>query len=455
MINHTIVKKIITSCITILCSIGYYLTCVAAPQPTDDSILQIVPLQSDNNETLQIKSLVPSTLSSQGSLWPQLSHQFQLIQRYSKRTEVKDAVEWFLDRQGLLNQVLTNARPYLYYIYQQVKRRNLPGELALLPMIESGFDPLAYSNRTATGLWQMMPTTAVDLGSDISWWYDTRRDTITSTQYALQYLQQLHARYHDWLLAIAAYNVGQGRVQQAIDYNRSVGKDTDFWSLPLPTETKNYIPRLLALAQIISHMRSYDVLLPTVANAPYFYIVPIKSQITLTQVANLTNVDESLIQRLNPGLRRWATPPHMTYHLLVPASSAKKFQAGIKRLAGKEKITWIYHEVRTGETLTSIAKNYYTTAQVLRKANGLTKHEKITTGQGMLVPIRLHEKFDTSIKLIKMSDVALPSEEATQRMHENQTNDASQSNLGQQIRKDDNLKTILDKLYSSRHKSSD
>jgi LysM repeat protein len=134
---------------------------------------------------------------------------------------------------------------------------------------------------------------------------------------------------------------------------------------------------------------------------------------------------------------------------LVPASHAKKFQSSIKKLAGKEQITWIYHEVRSGETLNNIAKNYYTSTQVLRKANGLTTSDKIAIGQGILVPIRLHQTFDTSIKPIKITDVELPSEEASQRMHETRTQGADQSNLGQQIRKDDSLKTILDKLYSS------
>jgi membrane-bound lytic murein transglycosylase D len=133
----------------------------------------------------------------------------------------------------------------------------------------------------------MMPTTAVDLGLNINWWYDTRRDTVVSTQYALRYLEQLHNRFHDWLLALAAYDVGQGRVQKAIQYNRSVGKKTDFWSLPLPAETKNYIPKLLALAQIIAHSATYGISLPDIANKPYFAIIPVKSQITLTQVANL------------------------------------------------------------------------------------------------------------------------------------------------------------------------
>jgi membrane-bound lytic murein transglycosylase D len=443
MIAHYITKNIIVLCMMltgmITCSYAQ-----AAVQYADNANLTITPLQ--------VKTLVPTTVQKD-SLWPHLTQRFQLAQRYSGQREVQGAVQWFLKRKGLLNQVLSNSRPYLYYIYQQIKQQNLPGELALLPMIESGFDPMAYSNRTATGLWQMMPTTAVDLGSDISWWYDTRRDTITSTQYALQYLKQLYNHYHDWLLAIAAYNLGQGRIQQAINYNKSVGKKTDFWSLSLPSETKNYIPRLLALAQIIAHAKNYGISLPDIADEPYFAIIPIQSQITLTQVARLANVDESLIQQLNPGLRRWATPPHMTYHLLVPAPSAQDFQSGIKKLTGKEKITWIYHEVRTGETLNSIAKNYYTSAQVLRKANGLTSNEKIFIGQGMLVPIRLHRKFDTTIKPISIADVALPSEEAAKRMQENRTQRKTSSNLGQQIRKDDSLKTIIDKLYSAQEKS--
>jgi membrane-bound lytic murein transglycosylase D len=447
-------KNVIAAFMLLFCL--YFPYSLASVKLSDYSTLQIVALPSQNNQTLQIKALVPTANNTyQRSLWPQLSRQFELIQRYNQRTEVKNAVQWFLRQKTLLNQVLTNARPYLYYVYQQLKQQNLPGELALLPMIESGFNPMAYSNRTATGLWQMMPTTAVDLGSDISWWYDTRRDTIISTQYALQYLKQLHHHYKDWLLAIAAYNVGQGRIQQAINYNKSVGKKTDFWSLPLPRETRNYIPRLLALAQIIAHARTYNVFLPKISNAPYFSIIPIQSQITLTQVARLTDVDESRIQQLNPGLRRWATPPGMNYNLLVPSASAKKFESGIKKLAGKEKITWIYHEVRTGETLANIARNYHTTTQVLRKANGFAQREKVTNGQGILVPIRLHEKFDTSIKPIKLSDVALPSDEATKRMNEHKEQNNHQSNLGQQIRKDDSLKTIITKLYSTQNQSTD
>ena len=445
MVNVTN-KRIVTLFTVILLLVNCRYS-MAAVQQSNNHQLHMTGL-SPFNQTLQIKALVPP-ISPSESIWPQLREEFQLIQQYNQRSAVKNAIQWFLHNKGLLNQVLENANPYLYYISQQIKQQHLPGELALLPMVESGYNPFAYSNRTATGLWQIMPTTALYLGLKINWWYDARRDTVVSTEYALRYLEQLHNRFHDWLLALAAYDLGQGRIEQAIQYNKSVGKKTDFWSLSLPSETKNYIPKLLALAQIIDHPSLYGISLPTIANKPYFAIIPIKSQITLTEAANLANVDEDTIQQLNPGLRRWATSPNTTYHLLVPASHAKAFEERVKKLAGKEQITWIYHDVRSGETLHNIARNYYTSSQVLRKANGLTTHDTIAIGQGILVPVRLHQTFDTSIKPIKITDVELPSEETTQRMHETRMHNTNQSNLGQKIRKDDTLKTIVDKLYSS------
>jgi membrane-bound lytic murein transglycosylase D len=383
-------------------------------------------------------------------IWSSVTRQFRLLPQYQKYTAVSRSVSWFLKKQDLLTKVIENSAPYIYYVLAQVKKNNLPSELALLPMIESGYDPYAYSNRTATGLWQMMPTTAADLGSEISWWYDARRDTVISTQYALQYLRQLHHQFQDWLLAIAAYNVGPARIERAIRQNKKAGKKTDFWSLPLPQDTKCYIPNLLALAQIIAHPNEYNITLPNIPNKPYFSIIPIQSQITLTQTADLANTSESAIQVLNPGLRRWAAPPNTAYNLLIPAQQAKNFKTAIQKLQGKEQITWIYHEVRSGETLKSIAKNYYTTTSVLKKANGLSTGNHLAQGQGLLVPIRLHEKFTLSSAPINLKDAALPSEKTAQKIQKNQHAPGKEAvNLGQQIRKDDSLKTILGKLYAS------
>ena len=321
----------------------------------------------------------------------------------------------------------------------------MPAELALVPMIESGYDPFAYSSKGATGIWQMMPTTAASFGLTMDWWYDARRDTIASTQYALNYLNQLHTDFHDWLLAMAAYDAGQGAIEQAIQYNQNLGKATDFWSLPLAYETKSYVPKLLALAAIIANPDAYHVQLPAIADASYFSVIPLPSQITLTQAAQLADVSESVIQQLNPGLRRWATESGQAYDLLIPMSSAKDFKEHMKVLFGHEQVTWTYHEVRVGDTLQNIAENYHTTVNVLQKANGLKSEESVSVGEGILVPLWLHHKFGES----QTVRIVLPNSEAAEALRANSSQQDENDNLGQQIRKDDSLKTILNKLYPS------
>jgi len=392
----------------------------------------------------QIK--MPVIHQNSSLIWGALHSHFKLGQ-YVNQPSVQYSIKWFLNHRSLLNKILENSRPYLYYVYQQTQKRHMPAELALIPMIESGYDPFAYSARGATGIWQMMPTTAASFGLKMNWWYDARRDTIASTQYALNYFKQLHKTFRDWLLAIAAYDAGQGTIEQAIQYNQKIGKSMDFWSLPLPYETKSYVPKLLALAAIISNPDRYHVKLPAIYDTPYFSVISGSSQITLTQAAHLSGVKESTIQKLNPGLRRWATKPDATYNLLVPKDKAKIFKKHIKALLGHEQVTWNYHEVRTGDTLKSIAGNYHTTMNVLQKANGLKAGETVSEGQGILVPLWLHQKFGE--KANQTVHIALPNNAAAQRLRQNSMQKNASNNLGQQIRKDDSLKTILSKLYPS------
>lgn len=352
------------------------------------------------------------------SLWPVLTAHFALGD-YSNRPEVRHEIMFFLSRRGILNEMLRNSVPYIYYVYQQTQQRNMPAEFALLPLVESGYDPFAYSQAGATGLWQMMPGTASSFGLDINWWYDSRRDTIVSTQSALNFLCSLHDVLHNWLLAAAAYDVGSGAVQAAQQYNQRNYRDVNFWDLPLPQETRDYVPRLLALAEIIKNPQEYGVQLPTVPNRPYFAAVNLNFQIDLAEASHFSHVSVDTIHRLNPGLLRWATNSNGIYTLLVPYDKSEIFMKNLHAVAGKEHISWQYHEIRNRETLASIAKNYHTTVDLLAQVNDLSS-ETLTPNQGLLVPLYLHRTYAspvmTGVQVSPMTSSANPKDNDSLKM---------------------------------------
>ncbi|AIT63242.1 Membrane-bound lytic murein transglycosylase D [Coxiella burnetii str. Namibia] len=356
------------------------------------------------------------------NLWPIMTARFALADE-SKRPEVRHELMWFLSHPQTLHQMLTNAIPYIYYVYQQTQQRHMPAEFALMPMLESGYNPFAYSNAGATGLWQMMPGTASSFGLEINWWYDGRRDTVVSTQAALNYLCRLHGSFQNWILATAAYDAGMGAVRAAQQYNQREGQSVNFWNLPLPQETRDYVPKLLALAIIIKHAAYYHVKLPYIPARPYFFAVNMNSQIDRAEAARRAGVSSSVIRQLNPAMRRWASDPDGVYTLLIPYEKREVFQRNLAALIGKEHTTWQYHEVRSGETLQSIARIYHTNIALLMKANELTT-EKVSPEQGLLVPLYLHRTYSAPVGE-QPATVA-----STQQQEEG-------------------LKQLLDKIYSS------
>ncbi len=369
--------------------------------------------------------------STSESAWALIVSHFTLNED-TDRAEVRHELVWFLSRKKILNQMLQNAVPYIYYVYQQTQQRNMPGEFALLPMVESGYDPFAYSQAGATGLWQMMPGTASSFGLDINWWYDARRDTVVSTQAALNYLCTLHDIFHDWTLAAAAYDAGIGAVQAAQQYNSRWHRSTNFWDLPLPNETRNYVPKLLALAEIIKHPSYYGITLPYVPARPYFSAVNMNSQIDLVEASHLAEVPVSSIKRLNPGMIRWATNPSGIYTLLIPYSAANTFEENLNALAGKEHVSWEYHEVRNGETLQSIANNYHTNVALLMQVNRLTA-SILSPEQGLVVPLRLHRTYSGPLaSMPQTAETVVASGEAPP------------------LPQTDNLKQLLNKIYSQK-----
>ena len=331
------------------------------------------------------------------NIWLSIVKHFKLQADYKQPLVLKQR-KWFLSHPKSLAIYLHNSIPYLAYIYQQTQLHHLPAEFALLPMLESGYNPYAYSRVGAAGLWQMMPQTATLYGLNISWWYDARRDILLSTNAALDYLKNLHHQFNSWELVAASYNAGEGLVERAIRYNHLRGRSTAFWNLKLPLETQQYVPKLLALADIIEHAKQYHIQLPVLTKRLFFNTVVLESQMDLKTLSSITGVSINLMHYLNPGLRRYATKPNGRYTLLIPMVMTSYFKKHYHHLVGQKHDSWQYHEVYRGETLHKIARNYRTSVSLLSEVNHLPSNIVIA-GQGILVPVPLAKRYQPIVKI--------------------------------------------------------
>ncbi|RDI46059.1 lytic transglycosylase [Aquicella lusitana] len=321
------------------------------------------------------------------NLWDVLREEFTLP-HYEDNPAVQAKIEWFMNNQDFLLRSASRAAPYLYYILQQVRKRHLPAELVLLPIIESGYNPFNRSPVGAVGIWQLMPDTASGYGIKQDGWYDGRRDVIASTRGALNYLAYLQSFFDGtWLYAIAAYNTGEGNVLAAIKRNIREGRDTDFWSLPLSQQTKDYVPSLLALATIISNPEQYPIYLPPVRNAPYLAQVDLGTAIDLKYAASLAGISYKKIIQLNPAFNRTSTSTSSKgpRKLVLPIENVEQFTENLGRSPLNRPINWIHYKIRTGDTLASIAKKFDTSPSAIRKLNRLSKNS-LKHGTNLLIP---------------------------------------------------------------------
>lgn len=319
------------------------------------------------------------------SLWQELSRSFKLPDQ-SNHPLVKNQIRWLILHPTYIKEFADNSEPYIYFILEEIKKQRLPGELALLPMIESNYNPFAYSHAGAAGLWQLMPGTGSGLGVTQDWWYDGRRGIITSTTAALGYLSYLNRFFKgNWMHAIAAYDSGEGTVQRAVQRNQQLRLSTDFWSLALPQETKAYVPRLLAMASLIKYPRYFGIKLPEKPYRPYFEEVRIPNQIDLNHAAKLAGVSYEELLKLNPGHNRWTTAPTARSSLLLPL---KKVAAFIQRLTEVPKaqfVSWRRYRVKAGDTLGQIALAQHSKVALIQKVNKLKNHV-IKPGQSLIIP---------------------------------------------------------------------
>ncbi len=319
------------------------------------------------------------------SLWRRVRADLRLLSY--QHPKITYEMERLLRYPKALDVLLNRAEPYLHYIIGQVEQHDLPRELVLLPAVESGFRPHAYSRNGAVGLWQFMPATARMLGLQQHWWYDGRRDITASTQAAIKYLTRLNTLFKgDWLHTLAAYNAGSGTVSRAIQKAERNNQPTDYWSLDLPAETRDYVPRLIALVKIIHEPSRYDIQLPEFANQPHFAMVEDLQQIDLQIAADLADVSLETLLKLNPALKRGVTHPPSSTQLLLPVNAKMTFQKALVALPDDKRLRWRKHKIRQGETLSHIAHQYKVPISAIRQTNQLSSN-LIRADRHLFIPL--------------------------------------------------------------------
>jgi membrane-bound lytic murein transglycosylase D len=318
-------------------------------------------------------------------IWDVLSSEFT-INHEVMRPEVQAQIRWLVRHPGYIQTVCRQSQPYIYHIEVELKKHGLPGELALLPMLESAYNPFAYSRVGAAGLWQLMPRTGSELGLKQDWWYDARRSVGASTEAALTHLAYLRRIFNNnWALAIAAYDAGEGTIARAIRERSGRVAIMDFWKLRVPRETQIYVPRFLALAEVIQNPRRYGIVLPYIPYMPYFAEVDIGSPIDLNHAARLAGIPYTELIKLNPGFNRWIMSPNAPFSLLIPREKVQRFSQNLAHLQPSERVSWVKYAAKKNDSLYSIAMHHHTTVNLIKQFNQL-KYDNIKPNQVLLVP---------------------------------------------------------------------
>ena len=306
---------------------------------------------------------------------------------YEDNHRIKAERKWFSSHPKYMSRVLSRAQAYMPYIVSELESREMPLEFALLPIVESAYDPFAYSHGRAAGLWQMIPGTARRFGIKQNWWYDGRRDIIDSTRAALDYLEYLYKfNNYNWLNAIASYNAGEGNIRRAIQNNKKLNKPIDFWNLKLNKETSTYVPKLLALVEIIANPENFNLTLPKIESEQTFKVIDIGSQLDLALAAELADISIDTIYQYNPGYNRWSTDPSGPHNLVLPINATKTFINELKKVPESERVRWRRHKIKSGEANSQIAEKYNTTIAAIRTSNDL-KNNTIRAGHYLIIPV--------------------------------------------------------------------
>jgi membrane-bound lytic murein transglycosylase D len=350
-----------------------------APPPPVDKVAAPVPDPFPPGASADLEPLPPPA----EDLWARIRKGYgmpTLDNPYVTKWE-----EWYSSRPDYVARMVDRSRRYLYYIVVEVEQRGMPLEIALLPMVESAYNPIALSTARAAGIWQFMPGTGKDYGMKQSFWFDTRRDVLAATDGALAYLQKLYGQFNDWQLALAAYNWGEGNVARAIEKNQRAGKPTDYASLAMPDETRNYLPKLQAIKNIVSDPARYNLELADIPDAPYFAVVKTTRQMDIKRAAELAELSVEEFQYLNPHHNRPVIAGADEYAILLPIDKAEVFAAKLD-LTDQPLVSWQTYHVRPGETLPQVAAKFGMPVEALRAVNGIGAKARVPVGHTLLVP---------------------------------------------------------------------
>lgn len=342
----------------------------------------------------------------QQDLWARIRVGFALSELDSAL--VKENEGWYANRPEYVARMLDRSKRYMFYIVEEVEKRGMPSEVALLPMIESAFNPKAYSRSHASGIWQFIPSTGRHFGLSQNWWVDSRRDVIAATGAALDYLQKLHNMFGSWELALAAYNWGEGSVSRAIAKNKARGLPTDYLSLKMPNETRQYVPRLLAIKNLIATPNNFGIDLGVVPNQPYFAQITLTQHIDVALAAKLSETTMDEFTSLNPHYNRPVIQAKQPITLLLPVDKAEVFASNLENY-DKPLVSWQPYHAKRGEKLDSIASRHGISSARLKDVNDINvKRGRLANNQVLLVPGKRGAKLEsTSFTEIKTESLPL------------------------------------------------
>jgi membrane-bound lytic murein transglycosylase D len=307
-------------------------------------------------------------------VWQRIRHGFAMPDL--DNALVREKVRYYASRPDYLQRIFDRSRLYLYHIVEEIEKRGLPTEIALLPMVESAFNPMAYSRAHASGIWQFIPGTGTRFELEQNWWYDGRRDIVQSTNAALDYLTKLYEMHGDWQLALASYNWGENAVARAIAKNQAAGKPTDYASLPMPAETRHYVPKLQALKNIVNNPEPFGIDIGPIPNQPYFATVTKLRDIDVQLAARLAEMPVEEFIALNPGFSRPYIRASVTPRIVLPADKVDVFHENLSALGDDSLVSWKTYHPKPGETFESIAKKHRMAVAQLKEVNGIPPRTK-------------------------------------------------------------------------------
>lgn len=385
-------RSFLLSCLLLLLLTGCQTTSVLPTTPTrpDSSTAR-----SQLNEVKSTALSVPDDavriplldLTTQpNDLWQRVRNGFAMPDLDNRL--VADRQAWYLNRPDFLRSLFNRSRRYLYHIVSELDKRGMPTELALLPIVESAYNPQARSTASAEGLWQFIPSTGRTYNLRQNAWFDERRDVIASTNAALDYLQYIYEMHGDWQLALASYNWGEGAVGRAIAKNQAKGLPADYAHLSMPEETRYYVPKLQALKNIVANPALFNFTLDPIPNQPYFQVIERTGDMDVAIAARLAEIPVAEFLALNPAYKRPVMPDSATSPLVIPSDKAQRFLANLADYEAQDKplASWRTHTLGKGEKLAGVARRYGVSLAYLQKINGLNKRSKTYPGLGLLVP---------------------------------------------------------------------